>query len=334
MEISRYIGSLRLRIFILLLPPLVAGAVVFRMSASAPREYRAKSTVTAPALTGSAETPYTGLNGGKSFVADLTALVTSDRVIGSVAETTGIPGRQIAAGLSARQLGTSSLVEVTFRTARKADAEPVAKAAAYEAVRLLPGSQLGVAGSLVEQAQTAVDAAQKELDAFKATSGLVVPDRDYQIKAQQVSELEQQALQASARGDAPTAAAINAALPGKRKELAALAPKLATYSALVDKRDRALQQLTQAQSTLKMATAIQQASDPATIVSVGAARAIPRKQDILQKTGVAVGAALFLAIGLLVLIEPTRRPKSSAAASRPRGSDGIRQKPEVIVEGA
>lgn len=309
MEIREYVPTLRRRLWILILPPILAGAVVLAMAASTPPEFRATATVAAPALIGASDTPYAGPNGPKSFVSDFTAMATSDRIVGKVAAATGIPATRITDGLKIRQVGTSSLMQVTYRSDRRADVQLVAQGIAGEVMKFLPTSQVEMAGSLVEQATKAVADVQVEMDAFTANSKVFVPDRDYQIKAQQVADLERQALEAAARGDTGEAANIDAALPAKRAELAALAPKLATYTSLVDKKTRAEQHLAEAQTALELALAFEKASDPASVVTVNPIRGISRADAAVRKAAVAVGSALFLAIALVVLLEPAgRRP--------------------------
>jgi hypothetical protein len=200
-------------------------------------------------------------------------------------------------------------MQVTYRSDRRADVSPVAAAIAGEVMKFLPTSQVDMAGSLVEQATKAVGDAQAEIDAFTAGSKVFVPDRDYQIKAQQVADLERQALEAAARGESGEAASINAALPAKRAEVAALAPKLAAYTSLLDKKARAEEHRAEAQTSLDLALAFERASDPASVVTVNPVRAISRADAAVRKAAVAVGSALFLAIALVVLLEPSgRRP--------------------------
>jgi capsular polysaccharide biosynthesis protein len=317
MEIRDYVGTLRRRIWILILPPILAGAAVLAMAASTPAEYRATATVAAPALIGASDTPYAGPNGPKSFVSDFTAMATSDRIVAKVAAATSVPAARITSGLKVRQVGTSTLMQVTYRSDRRADVQPVAEGIAGEVMKFLPTSQVELAGSLVEQATKAVADVQAELNSFTASSKVFVPDRDYQIKAQQVSDLERQALQAAAEGEAAVAANINAALPAKRAELVALAPKLATYTSLVDKKTRVEQHLAEAQASLEQALAFEKASDPQSVVTINPIKAISRADAAVRKAAVAVGSALFLAIALVVLLEPTGRRPLRFAAHRP-----------------
>ena len=307
MEISDYFGTLRRRLWILVVPPLLAGAAVLAMASSEPTEYRATATVAAPSLIGTPGTPYAGANGTKSFVADFTAVASSERILRAVADATGLAPGRISDGLSVREVGSSSVMQVTFRTEKKPQAAAVASAVASETIKFLPVGQVDLTRALVTEAQTAADAAQKELDAFMAANGLVVPDRDYQVMAQQVAQLEQQALAASARGEVEEAARITAALPAKRAALAALAPKLTAYTTLADRRDQARRGLAEATTLQQTAVAFQKASDPASVVSVAPTREIPRTDAVARKTAVAAAAALLLAIGLVALLEPADR---------------------------
>lgn len=320
MEIKDYLATIRRRLWLLVLPPLVAGLAVLAMAASTPAEFRATATVAAPALIGTTGTAYAGPNGAKAFVSDFTAVVRTDRIVQKVALATGVAASRINRDLTVRQVGSSTLMQVTFRSSRKGEAATVAMAAAGEVMRFLPSSQVSLSDSLVEQAQKAAGAVQAELDAFVVESGVVIPDRDYQVKAQQVSDLERQSLEAAARGDGEAAARIAAALPPKRTELIALASKVATYSALEDRRNRAQTQLAEAEASLQLALAFEQASNPEAVVTVGPTREISRANAAAQKAAVAVGASLFLAIGLVVLLEPAGRRH----LRMPR-SDGARQ---------
>lgn len=318
MEISDYLGILRRRLWIVLAVPLLAGLVVAALVFAQAQKYTAVATVAAPALVGgSASNQYSGANGPKAFVANFSAAVTSPVIVNRISKQVGVNSSTILSGLGVAPLGDSSLLRVSYTTTKKKTAAPVAKAAASETIRFLFETQVTLAQQTADAAKQALTQADTDLAKFQADNGLgPTPDRDYTIKAQEISNLQQQQLQNQAAGNVGAAEQLGAAVRAKQVELAALAPKVSTYLGLVERKNTASNQLGTLQQSADQAAAQFRAADPDSVVSLSQTKRISRASDLVQKVAPAIGAGLFLAVGLVLLLELlSRRPKSVLAGA-------------------
>ena len=131
MELRDYLDILKRRKNILIAVPAVAALLVVGLIVVKPKQYQATATVAAPALVGGASSnQYSGANGPKSFVANFTAAVTSPPIVDQVSRETGVPKSRVKSGLTANEIGTSSLMQVTYATPKHKEAFNVAQAAA------------------------------------------------------------------------------------------------------------------------------------------------------------------------------------------------------------
>jgi capsular polysaccharide biosynthesis protein len=311
-EIVDYLQVIRRRLWILVLVPLLAGGTVAGLVLAAGPRYRATATVAAPALVGGQASQYSGSNGPRAFVANFTAAVTSPRIVGQVAGETRVPQSRVSSGLVVAPIGDSSLIEVTHQSSRRAEAGPVAKAAASDTIRFLFQTQVTLAEQTVREAAKAVAAADAKLNSFYRSTGMVLPDKAYEIKAQQLANLQQQQAQSQADGALTAAAALAATIEAKQAELRALGPKVAAYQSLIDRKQQATGQLNLMQQGLDQAHAQYSAADPAVVVTLGATTQASRLAELARKVLPAAGAGLFLAVGIVLLLELlARRPMVS-----------------------
>jgi capsular polysaccharide biosynthesis protein len=323
-ELSDYLRIIRRRLWILILVPLLAGGVVAALVLTAPPKYAATATVAAPAVVGGQNmNQYSGSSGPRIFVSNFVAAVTSLRIINQVAEETFVLPRTIRAGLVAAPIGESSIIDVTYTTMNQDKAVPVAKAAASNTIRFLFETQVTLAKQTVNEAQKAVDRSNAELQKFYKDTGLVLPERSYDIKVQELSSLQQRELQQRAAGNTTTAAAISQAITATEAELRALAPRVATYQSLIERKNHAEARRNLVQQNLEAATAQYKAADPAQSVTLNRAKLVPRRSGLVRKAVPAAGAGLFLAVGLVVLLEVIGRrprPEHVSEAVRPSSS--------------
>jgi capsular polysaccharide biosynthesis protein len=302
-EISSYLSVIRRRLWILLLVPLLAaGGVAAWMLRQGP-QYQATATVAAPTVLGtSTVSPYLGGGGSKAFVADFRAAITSPLIVTKVAEETGAKPADIKNGLVAGPIGDSSLVQVTYRTHNDTQAASVAQSAASHTIRFLFQSQVTLAGKTVAEAQKAIDKVNGELSGFYRKTGQVLPEEAYRIKAQQVSDLERE--QASAGG-------LESRIETSRKELAALAPQVAEYQSLTDRKEQALTRMNLLEEGLERARAQYNAADPRAVVTVGPTEKVPVLPELVKAAVPAFAAGLILAVCIVVLLElATRRDRA------------------------
>lgn len=317
MELRDYVRILSRRWWILVLVPLLAGGAVAVSTLSQPDRFTATATVAAPALVGGTNAnQYSGANGPQAFVANFGAAVTSPVIVNLVSDETKVARKKLKDGLVATQIGTSSLIEVTYTTTAEATAGPVAVAAARRTILFLFESQVALAQEPVTAARQAVEKAQADLDAFVRTTGQVVPDRFYEVKATQIANLEGQRDQAAANGDTFIAARLNASIGLRQADLAGLAPLVATHDDLTDKKAQATTNLNQVQQSLQQARAQLEAANPAKVVNLATTESVSVAADLARKGLTALAAALFLAVGLIALLEVTTVPTPAPARSR------------------
>lgn len=315
MEVNSYLSVIRRRLWILIVVPLLAVGGVFAWQLRQPAEYQATATIAAPtAVGGTSTSQYTGTNAPRAFVADFSAAVTSPMIVRQVADKTGATPAAVKDGLSVSQLGESSLIQLTYSTPKKAQAVPVVNEAASATIRFLFQTQVTLASKTAGEARKAVDKANAALSQFYRKTGQVLPDEAYRIKAQQVSDLQKEQALAQAGGELTSASGLESAIDSKRKELAALAPLVATYQALIDRKTQALGRLNVLEEGLERAQAQYSAADPQSVVVAGEVERASRLPALVESAAPAFGAGLLLAVGIVLLLElATRRPRAEVS---------------------
>jgi len=312
MEIKDHLALIRRRLWILLLVPLLAGGATVALVLRQAQTYHATATVAVPGVVGGQDGQFSGSTGNRAFVANFEAVVHSRAIAEAVAAELKIPSGDILDGTNTAPIGDSSIVTVTYRTERKADAEKVVTALAAKSLTFMFDPRQAIAAGAkaqqaVDQANQAVGAAQAAVDAFVAETKLANPTQDYQIKAQQISGLEQQAVEAGARGEADAAARIGAAAVAMKPQLTALGAQVARYNGLIETKQRALAQLDEARKAQSAELTATTTVDPATAVSVSAATSASRTRDAAQKGAAAFAAALFLVLLAVFTLEAVFR---------------------------
>ena len=314
MEIGDYLRVIRRRLWILILVPVVAAGAVAVMLAVQPPKYRAVATVAAPALVGgSAENQYSGPNGVRVFVANFTAALTAEQVVSRVAEQTGSSEEALRSELSAEALEDSSIIEVTFVATNKAQAAGVPKAASSETIKFLFQSQVDLARRSVAGADRAVAAAEKKLTDFTRKTGILNPEKTYELNEQNIISLRQRQLQQQADGNTTAAATLGTAIEQAKAELAKLAPLVAEYRTLAEQKDQAVARRIDLARNLQQLQAQSRAADPRLVITVSEPEKLSLLAALIRQGGAAFAAGLFLAIGLVVLLELVRRPTGSRA---------------------
>jgi capsular polysaccharide biosynthesis protein len=311
-EIDSYLSVIRRRLWILLLVPLLAAGGVAVLLLTQGPQYQATATVAAPTVLGtSTVSPYLGGGGSKAFVADFRAAITSPLIVIKVAEETGAKPADIKNGLVAGPIGDSSLVQVTYRTHNDTQAASVAQSAASHTIRFLFQSQVTLAGKTVAEAQKAIDKVNRELSDFYRKTGQVLPEDAYRIRAQQLSDLEREQASAGAGGETTTASGLESRIENSRKELAALAPQVAEYQSLTDRKEQALTRMNLLEEGLERARAQYNAADPRAVVTVGPTEKVPVLPELVKAAVPAFAAGLILAVCIVVLLElATRRDRA------------------------
>jgi capsular polysaccharide biosynthesis protein len=311
-EITDYLDILKRRKNILIAVPTLAVLLVVGFIVAKPKQYQATATVAAPALVGGASTnQYSGANGPKAFVSNFEAAVTSPPIVDAVARQTGASKGRVKSGLTATEIGSSSLMQVTYQTPKHKEAVRVAQAAAAETVQFLFRTQVQLTEQPVAGAQKALADAQADIANLSKETGLVVPDKDYEVRAQQIATLQSAQAQAIAGGQSATASRLQTQIDQQKQALAAMGDKVQQYQALTDRKNVAVTQLNQAQTNLQLAQGQLAAADPQRVVTVSVTHPVSVIGDVIQKGMVAGFAGLILAVGIIAaleLLERSRQP--------------------------
>ncbi len=313
MEIIDYLRIARKRLKLLIVVPLLAGLIVTAFVILTPRTYAATAVVGAPALVGgSVSNQYNGSQGVLQYTAAFQATADSPIVLQKVADATKQPVRDIDENLVSTPIGTSSIMRVTYTTRDAAVADDVVQIAATEVLRYMFGSQVTLAQRRVDEAHADLDRINKELTDLYTAAGSVNPRTAYDTKLQQIANLEERQDDYRAQGLSSAAASIASSISARRAELAKIAPMVTRFDQLQARLETGKTVLVSLQQSLKGAQSQLQAADPAAVVTLTRTHPVDRGPILLQKVAPAIGAGLFLAVGLVILLEllaRRRRPE-------------------------
>jgi capsular polysaccharide biosynthesis protein len=303
-ELRDYVAILRRRLTVILMVPALALLAVAGYTVIKPKQFQATATVAAPALVGGVNAnQYSGANGLKAFVANFSAAVTSQPILRQAEADTHVKRARIKGGITASEIGSSSLMEVTYKTSSRKTAEPVAKAVASDTILFLFNTQVQLAQQPVDAARKSVTDTETAIADLTRQTGLVVPDKDYEVKAQAVASLQSAQAQALANGQGSTASHLQSQIDQRQKDLANMAPQVQSYQALVDRKNEAINSLNQAQQALNQARAQFAAADPGRVVTLGNTQKVSVLSDLVQRGMVAIVAGLILSLGIVAVLE-------------------------------
>lgn len=316
MEIGEYVRAIRRRLWIVVGVPvlvLIATGVVLLVR---PREYRVTATVVVPAtqVVGSLVTVV------DQSVADFEGAIRSEAVFERVADVTGVSKRAVAAGLSTRRLGTSSVVEVTYQTTESETASAVAGSASKQALELV---QQSVFGPLKEQrtvAEQQYEAAMTAVEGFLSETGLVNPSQVFKIQASRLVALRDALGHAISQGQGAEARRLREQIDQKEAEVT---QQVVTYQRLTDQRQRALSALQAADNQYFQARGSLLSAQEGETITVSEPEPLPRLGSTAVRQLVAAGViACALAIGLVVLLELLSVPPRKLGTPAPEGPGG------------
>jgi len=316
-ELRDYLEILRRRLPVILLVPALALLAVGGYTVIKPKQYTATATVAPTALVGGVNAnQYSGANGLKAFVANFSAAVTSQPILRQAEAQTHVKRGRIKSGVAATEEGASSIMDVTYTTAKRKNAEPVARAVASDTIQFLFSTQVQLAQQPVDAAGKNVSDAEGAIADLTRQTGLVVPDKDYEVKAQAVASLQSAQAQALANGQGATASRLQDQINQKQQDLAKMAPQVQQYQGLLDRKNEAISALNDAQQSLNQAKAQFQAADPARVVSLGKTLKVSVISDLAQKGIAAIVAGLILALAIVAVQEILARARPETAPSR------------------
>ena len=323
-ETSDYIAAVRRRLPVLLGVPALAVLLVLVIVATRPSQYRGTVTVAGTAFLGEGS-PFSGSGADKTFNDTFVAVAESEALADRVATATKVDADDVRAGLTAAPQRNAPVINVSYRTQKKADATKVAKAAADETLRSI--LRVDVAQEMVNQADAALTKTRADIDAFIGRTGLSPADADESVRIEQIATLDQQAIAAAARRES-SAAALRAAVEAKRTQLNDQRAALREFTGLEDAETAAAERAASARKQLDTANSYLAASRSATVVAVGDVKTVRRLDEAVRKGTAALGAGIVIGGALVALLELADRRGGIAPATaaipfpRRRGRNG------------
>jgi hypothetical protein len=284
-------------LWLALVGPVAAAAVASAVVLARPTEYRATATVVVP-IRMSGGTP---IAVAEQSVADFIGAVRSETVIHQVARSLDVADDVIGRGTSARRVGNSSIVEVSFEGRDLALVRSAASEAALRALELLQRAVVAPLERQLDAAQTQYEKSEADLASFLADTGFIQPDQVFRVHTSRLIALRDELGQARDRGDVEEAARLEAEI--ERKQVT-LTEQVVEWRRLQDARQRALNALFDADSRYLQATGQLAAVTSGDAIQVTGAESLSKLRR-LPATVVAsavVGEALSLALIALLLL--------------------------------
>lgn len=322
MEIADYLRVARRRLWVLLGVPLLAAAVTAYLVMAAPTQYTATSTVSAPALIGgSTSNQYTGAQAVNQFVAQFQATANTPAVLDAVSAQTKVPRSDIVDGLSVTQVGASSVMQVTFTSPHKAVVRPVLESLSKQTLQTLFATQVQLTTGQLAAANDQLKTANGAIVSWEKTNGMVDPAQVYSATLQRLNSLTQQWATQSANGSTTGAAAISGAIASVKAELPKFGPLLAEFQQLTADRDAAAAAVTASQQALSQARGQLSAADPSKVAYVSNTNPVDQTSSLLGLVLPVTGAAIFVAIALVAMLELISRSRSEGPTAPTTAGD-------------
>lgn len=328
MEIADYLKVARRRLIMLIVVPLLAGALAAAYILLSPRPYTATAYVSAPSLVGGQFSAYDGPRGAEQFVNDFTATATSPAVANAVAGQTDASAQDVMENTAVTRVGLSSRVELTYTSPDRDQADSVVNEVAVRTIEQMFGPPVRLAQARVDAAAKSLHQANQAAADFAPDNGSLPVDQRYAALTEQISRLQEQQAIYDAQGLTFQADALGETIDEKQATLAGLTTVNTRYQDLLAEREAAQASLAAAHQKLAEARAQLAAADPDQAVQALPARMQPLAPVLAARTLTAVGMGLLLAIGLVVVLELLAR--RSPAAEPAVGSAGGRR---VSAEG-
>jgi capsular polysaccharide biosynthesis protein len=297
MEILDYFKAIGRRFWVLVLVPAIAGLLPLAYFVLKPAQYAVHVTVIPTSLVGGVRSnQYRGSDADKFFANNVAGALRTNTLINQVSQETGVPAKQVRGGLNVKQVDTSGFVQVTYLTAKKKQASPVASAAATDALHFLFQSQYDVAKAGVDAAQKQANQADDGINAISKQTGGQTPDVAYASLSRGLPALQATAARAK---DPAAAAQINQQVAALQAQLADVSKLQGQYLALLDVRRRAVNLRADAEERAREASVQLAAAAPANALVIGKVhRSFPFGDALQYAVGGAAGG-LFVAVGYL-----------------------------------
>ncbi len=314
MEIRDYLRAIRRWLWLPLVVPIVAGLLVGAFLEVQPSQYQANATVIVPAVSAKGFST----SAAAQYVATFKDVLVSQPIVSKVSKDTGVPTKDLVAGLSANTVTTSSnIIHVTFVGKRGEKTTQIVRDATVATLDAVAQPQLVQANNSITSAQAQLQQANAAITAFTAQTGLILPQQQFNTQQQELNQLLLQLQQANLANDTARATALEKVIQQRQQQLTTLAGQVTQFTDLSDAhqaalsvRDHAAQELTNAQALLSAN------HNPATVFVQNVGR-LSKLADTLKFAAIAYAVALLLALGFILLLELMRGRGTSAPVAAP-----------------
>ncbi len=305
MEIQDYLRALAKRKWVVILIPLVVGALTLGYALSKPPSWVGSATVTAHPSSAAAGSVVQYIN---SYVGAMSA----DSVINEVAQQTGVSPDSVRAGLGAQPIGANSLIlKVTYTGKDKAKVTNVALAAARDTLVVLAEPSLTSAEATLNAEQAYYEQTKTAVDNYVKAGGPSAPLDTYQAQESTLAQL-QVAYQLAVLAKQSTAPGLKALVDAQQQRVNSLSQSVDQGQRLANAEVRASINVADANKEFADAQAqLATANDPAAVVA-GYTTKASRLSDIIKLVGPLVVVALVVVIGAIVIRENRRYRRQHA----------------------
>ncbi|HEY8200968.1 MAG TPA: Wzz/FepE/Etk N-terminal domain-containing protein [Actinomycetota bacterium] len=315
MELKQYWRRAGRRRWILVVVPGLVAVATVPVALRQPPRYTATATVVLQPNEAVPSPPSVN-----QVIADFQSLVASQPLLDRVSRQTGEPVEALRRDLNVKQIGAGNLAELSYEGTRPATATGVVQAAGSIGYDMLYGSRVAAATEQLEFArkyyEDVLAAKRTRTSGTSGTSGDTspLPERDYEIKSQALSDLRLQRAQAQLDGQTARAKSLDRLIAGMEQELSALGPQIDTHTMASEDEQRASAVVDQAQQQLVLLEGLR-GYRTSGAVTTSPAHALPLLHDRVETLARSVLLAVLLAAGILTLLElvwATTRPEGAA----------------------
>jgi len=319
MSILEWLQGLGWRLAILVVIPLVAGVAAYFVVADMPPEYRAVSTVNAPAPPRTNPTPQVA----NQAVANLQSLVSSRAFADVISDDTGVPASKVRSSLVSSRVGAGTLVEISSTSLDGSEAVAVVIAAGHRSVQLVLTDDLAAAQAAFDLALASFNKANDAVSAAVDSHGA---DPSVQLDLARVALGQVQAARARAVADGSTSTELRRLdneIGDLESEIAALVPIADEFELLTRARRAAGEQVVATTSQVQAVEAVMVAADASVVEPTGASQ-VANRVPIARKIATVVVLAGILALVLVLVLDliwprGAKRSKEPALVVRSSG---------------
>jgi hypothetical protein len=314
MEIRDYLRAIRRWLWLPIALPLVAAALTGVMLERQPSQYQANATVIVPAVSAKGFST----SAASQYVATFKDVLISQPIVDKVSKVTHAPVKDLVTGLSASVLSTSSnIIHVVFLGPKGDNATQIVREATVDTLDAVGQPQLIQAQNSVVAAQGQLQQANAAITQWTATTGLILPQQQFNTQQQELNQLLLQLQQAHLANDTAHAAALQAVITQRQSQLATLATQVTQYTDLSDARQSALSVRDHSAQELANAQALLSADHNTGTVTVQDIGRISKLSNTLKFTAIAFAVALILALAFILLLELMRGGRVQTAEAAP-----------------